>query len=232
MPAARTLTAELRYRLLLELSQKTSGTFDLREVLTQLLESIRAAIEYDAAGVFVLNRSVKLAGDHSQFAIAGVATTGYDRNASADDPMLRQGKGIVGYVARTGQTVIAPDVRENPHYVAGRAQSRSEVAVPIVSDGHVIGALDIESDRLEAYTRADAELLEFFANAAAIPIEKAILHGEVMVKQRMEDQLRIAPGRAGEPAAGERAGGGRVRHSRHQHRVLGDGRGLLSTTSR
>ncbi len=109
-----------------------------------------------------------------------------------DDPMLRSGKGIVGHVIHTGETVNAPDVRQDPRYVAGRAATRSELAVPIVSEAGAIGCLNVESDQPSFFTAADAELLQFFASAAALSIEKALLHRQVLEKQRLEDQLRVA----------------------------------------
>jgi len=106
--------------------------------------------------------------------------------------MLRSGLGIVGHVIQTGEVVSAPDVRLDPRYVAGRSATRSELAVPIVSEAGVIGCLNVECDRLSAFTAADAELLAFFASAAAVSIEKALLHRQVLEKQRIEDQLKVA----------------------------------------
>jgi sigma-B regulation protein RsbU (phosphoserine phosphatase) len=124
--------------------------------------------------------------------IAGMATVGFDDTPPDDDPMLRQGKGIIGHVVSTGQPVIASDVSRDPHYVPGRGATRSEVAVPIVSSGEVIGALNLESDTVDTYAEGDLEFLEFFAVAAAISIEKAIVHRELVEKHRIEHQLAIA----------------------------------------
>jgi serine phosphatase RsbU (regulator of sigma subunit) len=185
------LSPELKYRLLLELSQKISRTLELHGVLRELLHTLASAMAYDAAGVFVLHHSVPLAPTGEGQLIAGMAQVGFE-TPRTDDPMLRSGKGIVGHVIRTGEVVNAPDVRANPHYVEGRAATRSELACPIVSDTGVIGCLNVESDRANAFSAADAELLQFFANAAAMSIEKALLHRQVLEKQRLEDQLRVA----------------------------------------
>jgi len=56
----------------------------------------------------------------------------------------------------------------------------------------VIGCLNVESDRESAFTADDAELLQFFASAAALSIERALLHRQVLEKQRIEDQLSVA----------------------------------------
>jgi serine phosphatase RsbU (regulator of sigma subunit) len=186
-----TLPAELKYRVLLELSQRISRTLDLPVVLNDLVQALRSAIAYDAAGVFVLNQAVPLLRRADPNVIAGMVQKGFDA-PSADDPMLRSGKGIIGHVIHTGEVVNAPDVRLDPRYVAGRAATRSELAVPIVSEAGVIGCLNVESDRPGAFSAADAELLEFFASAAAVSIEKALLHRQVLEKQRIEDQLKVA----------------------------------------
>ena len=185
MPPAPTLSPEAKYRLLLKLSQEIGRTLDLQEVLVYLLEVLRTAVAYDAAGVFVLNRSVQLGQDAGGRMIAGMAVVGFDDTPRDEDPMLRRGEGIIGHVISSGQTVIAPDVRLDPHYVEGKAGTLSEIAVPIVSGGGVIGALNLESNMLDAFSEADVEFLEFFAVAAAISIEKAVLHREMLEKHRI-----------------------------------------------
>ena len=66
------LSPELKYRLLLELSQKISRTLELHGVLRELLHTLASAMAYDAAGVFVLNRSVPLAPAGGGQLIAGM----------------------------------------------------------------------------------------------------------------------------------------------------------------
>ena len=114
MPPAPTLSPEAKYRLLLKLSQEIGRSLDLQEVMEYLLESVRTAVEFDAAGVFVLNRRVPLGQEPGGRLIAGMATVGFDDTPRDEDPMLRRGEGIIGHVIATGQTVIAPDVRLNP----------------------------------------------------------------------------------------------------------------------
>jgi serine phosphatase RsbU (regulator of sigma subunit) len=183
---------EARYRLLLEMSQQVSRTLELREVLDHLLVSMRAVVPYDAAGVFVLSRRVPVARERDGFLIAGMSTVGFDEAPRDDDQMLREGKGIIGHVISSGRPYIAEDTTCDPYYVHGRPGTMSEVAVPIVSNGDVIGALNLESDTLRTYSSADVELLEFVAAFAAISIEKATLHKQVLEIQRIEHQLQLA----------------------------------------
>ncbi len=55
-----------------------------------------------------------------------------------------------------------------------------------------IGALNLESDKLAAYGNHDVEVLRFFTDAAAISIEKAMMHRQILEKERIEEQLRVA----------------------------------------
>ena len=51
------LTPELKYRLLLDISRKISGTLDLEQVLSNLIEAVKSVVDYDGAGIFVLNKA-------------------------------------------------------------------------------------------------------------------------------------------------------------------------------
>ncbi len=185
------LTAEARYRLLLDLSRKVRGTLDLGETLDRLLDLVRSIVAYDAAGIFVLNEDV-LAGDRRRGVIAGVAQRGFPAHPPETDPMLFRGEGITGHVIRTGECVVAPDVRLDSRYVVGRASTLSEIAVPIAVEERTIGALNLESDRVGAYGEQHLDALRFFAEAAAVAVDKAMLHRGLLEKQKLEAQLRVA----------------------------------------
>jgi serine phosphatase RsbU (regulator of sigma subunit) len=190
---ARHLTPDFKYRFLLQILEKVRGTLELEEVLNNLIDILRPVIDYDAAGIFVLSRAIlPLTHGAKNNLIAGVATRGFPNRVAHSDPMLSSGRGIIGHVIRTGTSVIAPDVRLDPFYVEGRPGTMSEIAVPLTSNDRVIGALNLESNRLSAFSQDDVEVLQFFARAAAIAIERAILHYELIEKRRLENQLRIA----------------------------------------
>lgn len=188
-----TLTAETRYQLLLEVTQKISGTLDLDAVLQQIIDALRSAIRYDGAGIYVLSRSAATLGHGvSENVISGMATRGFPARPGHSDPMLRSAMGIVGHVIQTGEALIIPDVRLDPRYVEGRPGTLSEMTLPIFVAGEVVGAFNVESDRVGAFTRQDEEILRFFAAAAAQSIEKAVMHRQVLEKRRIEHQLKIA----------------------------------------
>jgi L-methionine (R)-S-oxide reductase len=76
-------------------------------------------------------------------------------------------KGICGAAASTGETVIVDDVNADPRYLACSLETRSEIVVPIVRAGRVLGEIDIDSDTKAAFTEEDRRLLEAVANVLA-----------------------------------------------------------------
>ncbi len=69
-------------------------------------------------------------------------------------------RGVCGAAARTGQTQLVPDVDAFPGHIACSSSTRSELVIPVHdAEGAVIGVLDIDSDRPNAFTEADAREL-------------------------------------------------------------------------
>ena len=73
------------------------------------------------------------------------------------------GRGICGAAATEQTTIIVDDVNSDPRYLACSIETRSEIVVPIMLGGEVLGEIDIDSDRLAAFTGDDQRLLEAVA---------------------------------------------------------------------
>jgi len=73
------------------------------------------------------------------------------------------GVGICGAAAASGQTEIVDDVNADPRYLACFATTRSEIVVPILHDGQVVGEIDIDGSDASAYDETDARFLEEIA---------------------------------------------------------------------
>ena len=72
------------------------------------------------------------------------------------------GRGVCGTAAKTKETVIVPDVHAFPGHIACDAASQSEIVVPIVKNGELLGVLDIDSPIKERFSEQDKEGLEQF----------------------------------------------------------------------
>jgi L-methionine (R)-S-oxide reductase len=70
------------------------------------------------------------------------------------------GQGICGAAAATGRTEVVDDVAADERYLACFPSTRSEIVVPIVYEGRVVGEIDIDSDRPAAFGEADRAYLE------------------------------------------------------------------------
>jgi L-methionine (R)-S-oxide reductase len=74
------------------------------------------------------------------------------------------GKGVCGTAATTRKTVLVPDVHEFPGHIACDAASRSEIVVPLVKNGQLLGVLDLDSPKLNRFDAADQAGLERLAS--------------------------------------------------------------------
>lgn len=79
------------------------------------------------------------------------------------------GKGVCGESAASRQTVIIGDVKTYPNYISCDSSARSEIVVPMVKEGHLLGVLDLDSSLVDDYDDLDQKYLEEFV---AILLEK------------------------------------------------------------
>ena len=73
---------------------------------------------------------------------------------------IELGRGVCGAAAERRETLVVPNVDEFPGHIACSSASRSEVVVPLMRDGVVLGVLDVDSDQLDDFDGVDAEQLE------------------------------------------------------------------------
>jgi L-methionine (R)-S-oxide reductase len=77
-------------------------------------------------------------------------------------------RGLCGAAAASGSTVVVRDVAEDPRYLTTFGNTRSEIVVPVKrSAGEVVGLIDVESEKLDAFTPEDRRLLEKLASEVA-----------------------------------------------------------------
>lgn len=82
------------------------------------------------------------------------------------------GRGICGAAATERATIVVDDVRADPRYLACSIETRSEIVVPIMRGGRVLGEIDIDSDRPAAFGARDRELLESVAATLAEKLDR------------------------------------------------------------
>ena len=80
------------------------------------------------------------------------------------------GKGICGSAAASGKTEVIPDVNADSRYLSCFVSTKSEIVDPIKKDGKILGEIDIDSDKKDAFTEEDALFLEKIADMLATHI--------------------------------------------------------------
>ncbi len=74
--------------------------------------------------------------------------------------VIEVGKGVCGSSAKTGKTIVVPDVSKFPGHIACDEASRSEIVVPVFVNNEIYGVLDLDSARLNRFQEKDARLFE------------------------------------------------------------------------
>lgn len=100
-------------------------------------------------------------------------------------------EGITGWVAHTGQALLCNDVSREPRYHSTELlpETRAEVAVPLRAGKRVIGVLDVQSDRCDAFDKQDVTVLHILGSQVGIAIENVRLFRET--RQRYEAMVAL-----------------------------------------
>ena len=155
---------------LAEIGEQVNSSLDLDEVLAKAAVLIKKHIDYELFGVLMVD------GDGSylkhRFAI------GYPPGL-AENLRIPIGQGITGTAARTGHSVRVGDVSQDPRYINAIDSVRSELAVPLIFRGKVVGVLDIQSRHPDYFTKDQQNILLVLANRLAVAIENARLFQQV-----------------------------------------------------
>ena len=127
------------------------------------------------------------------------AACGVKNPASRDiknEIMIPLGQGIVGAVARSGKTEYVADLSGDARYIHDEFSGRSELSVPLISEGEVIGVLDSESSRIDGFSEHDIAMLESLANIAAPRIASALAQREKEIAERAMRAAKLEAERA------------------------------------
>lgn len=164
--------------ILYDASQAVLSTFDLDEVLNQMLTIVRDYFHLRSGAILLLDRETKMLTVRAAFNPEGT---------ECGLGSIPVGKGITGTAAKVKRPIYAPDVRKDPRYIPGDPDTKSEVAVPLIVQDQVVGVLDCQSDQLAAFDNETVDLLTLFATNAAIALQNTELYAR---EQRRATQLQ------------------------------------------
>jgi signal transduction histidine kinase len=174
------LPARLRhYEVLARAATVINSTLEPKRVLDLVLREAVRVMNATSGSLILID-------PHTQMLEIEVAI-GLSR--SARQLKLAIGRGVTGWVAKTGKPLRVSDVRADPRYVPVRKDVRSELAVPLLVGGALIGVLNVDSDRRDAFSADDEALLVALAHHAAQVIQNSWLYEAVAYKARQLESL-------------------------------------------
>jgi len=171
-----------------EVSRKISSIVKLDELLPYVGNLLRETFHYYNVNIYLLEPS------SGSLALKALCLSGQKGVIPVGVPLQVDEESIVGWVAQTGEPILANDVGEDPRYreVEALRDTKSELAVPVKIGNNVIGVLDIESTDVDAFGEADLYTAQTLADQLAVAIENARLYDETRQMAVMEERNRMA----------------------------------------
>ncbi len=170
-------------RLIGEVIAQISAVQPLPELLRQIVTLVKDTFGYYAVGIFVY--------EGGQLRVGASTDDVYQENY----PWVEPGEGMIGWAARTGQTALANNVGQDERYrpLGALPETRSEIALPLRVEERVLGVLDVQSSRSNAFSPEDVSLLETLAAQVALAVQQAQSYdAERRLAQRLEALTQVS----------------------------------------
>jgi PAS domain S-box-containing protein len=181
--------------ILNDVGAKIAAALELDRLLERAARLVQESFNYHHVGLFTLDREQE---EMVMKINAGSYTDLYH------DHRLKLDVGMVGWVGRHGETLLANDVSAEPRHLnpfpdEDRMVTQSELSVPIKAGGELIGALDVQSPQLNAFDENDVLVIETLADQIAVAMENArlyeVVRQELSERVRAEEQLKKSESR-------------------------------------
>ena len=165
-------------------SHAVSSSLELNEILQNVIALLKDSFGYTYIGIYFLEGEVLRLG----------AALGYP-----DDMIIHEipiSSGVIGRTARGKQTQFVPDVSADRDFLRASYEVKSEICVPLLKEGHVLGVLNVESNGDVPLDENDVNLLNALAGPMAIAIDNARLHAEMRLMALTDPLSGLANRRA------------------------------------
>jgi len=164
---------------LLEVSRVTSETLDLDKLLANVGSIVKDVIAYDLFAILLYNErqqglSIRYSIGHREEVVRSL--------------IIKMDEGVTGAAAASRMPVMVDDVRQDSRYLNALDAVRSELAVPMMARGKLVGVIDVQSTRVKAYSEQDRAMLRLIgARVAFCDRQCAALPACGSTKQNTED---------------------------------------------
>ena len=170
-----------------EWNQRLAQCEDFRELAELTMQVMIESFDYDHVSLFNNEgEKLDLVGFETKLAISEYTTKDFE--------LIPFGEGIVGHVGQTMEPFISGDVTLSAFYIEGHPEIRSEMAVPIVDNQELLGVLNIESVKVDAFAEDDLKLLKALASQLALTVRGILRREELQWINQFLQGLNKATG--------------------------------------
>jgi sigma-B regulation protein RsbU (phosphoserine phosphatase) len=168
-----------------EIAREVTSILDLDPLLERVGELLRRLIDYQMFSILLLNEREQVL--EIQYSVR------FGHPVSTPAEKVPIDRGLVGTAVRERRLIHAGDVRKDARYFMVNPETRSEMAVPLLYKGKVVGVLDLEHVRVNYFNDDHQRTLVTLASQIAVAIENARLYQRVtQQEQRLEHDLDMA----------------------------------------
>lgn len=179
-------------QMIYEVSSAITSILDQDELLHEVVRLIQERIGHPYVHIFTVHPGRQKVLFEAGSGLRSRAITKEEYAYDLDDP-----HGLIPWVARSGKTALVNDVRQEPLYRPSSLppeDTLSELTVGLIFGGQVLGVLDVQSDRLNAFGEEDRFLIEALADQIAIALRNASLYRSEVWRRGVADSLREVAG--------------------------------------
>jgi sigma-B regulation protein RsbU (phosphoserine phosphatase) len=173
-----------------EVSNDITSILDLDELLNKVAILIQERLGFPYVHLFTVHPNRRQIIYEAGSGARSASLKGYVLDLDNDE-------GVISWVAREGRSILANDVTKEPRYKTSQfppGDTRSELTIPLVFNNKVVGVLDLQSDRTNAFTEEGHFLCEALADSVASAIHNADLYQTERWRRQVADSLRDVAG--------------------------------------
>jgi GAF domain-containing protein len=174
-------------------SRAATSFLDPEELIQQVVNLVRERFDLYYAGLFLVDRTGEWTGEPGRWAVLRAGTGEAGRQMmKAGHKLEIGGSSMIGWCVANAQARIALDVGEEAVHFENPwlPETHSEMALPLISRGQIVGAMSIQSTEEAAFSDEDIAVLQTMADQLAIAIENARLFEQAQIRAEREQLVR------------------------------------------
>ncbi|TFG69059.1 MAG: response regulator [Anaerolineales bacterium] len=167
-----------------QIGRQISSELELESVLNTTAQLVHNRFAYNHVALFLLD-------DEEEYLNMKTSAGSFGVTPPVDH-RIKMRQGMIGWVAHSGETLLANDVSQEPHFINTYSKlisTQSELSVPIRSGLKVVGVIDVQSPEMNAFTENDILVIETLADQIAAAVRNSQLYSQVQTQLSELEQL-------------------------------------------